>query len=156
MACGQDPASALGANTTASGSSPAPVVLTSTVPASNVTGTGAINTANTTTATTSSSALVTVDQVVSNFKGVRSCLPFNILIAAPQVPAGADSDSLDSLTTNGRITIVADPSVINATGVAIEDGILTLSLTGEGFFSTQPIQFMVSLLPICSKHISFL
>lgn len=84
-----------------------------------------------------------VDQPLPFFKGVRSCLPFNVLIAAPQQPT-EDGNINVVQTTNGRITIVADPSVINATAVAVEDDILTLSLVGEGFFSTQPVVFIVS------------
>jgi hypothetical protein len=74
------------------------------------------------------------------FKGVRSCLPFNILVAAPLKTA--DGNTIE--TTNGRITITADPSVINSTAVAVEDDILTLSLVGNGVFSVQPIKFIVS------------
>lgn len=86
-----------------------------------------------------------VDQPLPFFKGVRSCLPFNVLIAAAQRPAeGGDGNVVQ--ITNGRLTIVADPSVINATAVAVEDDILTLSLVGEGFFSTQPVVFIVSVV----------
>jgi hypothetical protein len=85
-----------------------------------------------------------VDQPLPFFKGVRSCLPFNVLIAAPQRPAEGDNTNGIQIT-NGRITIVADPSVINATAVAVEDDILTLSLVGDGFFSTQPVVFIVSV-----------
>jgi hypothetical protein len=83
-----------------------------------------------------------VDQVLPFFKGVRSCLPFNILIAAPQRPEEGGDNVAQVI--NGRITILADPSVINATAVAVEDDVLTLSLVGDGFFSVQPITFIVS------------
>jgi hypothetical protein len=79
-----------------------------------------------------------VDQLIPHFRGVVSCLPFNILVAAPQTPQG---DNV-RLSTNGRITITAEPAVINATAIAVEDGILTLSVR-DGFFSKQPINFTV-------------
>jgi hypothetical protein len=85
---------------------------------------------------------VRVDQVLPFFKGVRSCLPFNILIAAPQRPVEGEDNVAQ--VVNGRITILADRSVINATAVAVEDDVLTLSLVGDGFFSIQPINFIVS------------
>jgi hypothetical protein len=104
----------------------------------------AANTSSNSTSNTSSAAsppsVVTVDQPLPFFKGVRSCLPFNILVAAPlQSPEGNTIE-----TTNGRITITADPSVINATAVTVDDDILTLSLVGNGFVSVQPIKFIVS------------
>lgn len=101
-----------------------------------------LDTANSSAPATAQPQLSKVDQTLPFFKGVRSCLPFNVLIAAPQRPAGGDGNVAQ--TINGRISIVAEPSVINATAVAVEDDVLTLSLVGEGFFSTQPIVFIVS------------
>lgn len=98
------------------------------------------NTSNSAGSVESPPSVVTVDKPLPFFKGVRSCLPFNILVAAPLKTA--DGNTIE--TTNGRITITADPSVINSTAVAVEDDILTLSLVGNGVFSVQPIKFIVS------------
>lgn len=101
----------------------------------------ASNTTTSSSATSNATAApVRVDQTVPFFRGVRSCLPFNLLVAAPQ-KTGESS----AMTINGRITIIADASVINSTSVAVEDGILSLSLNGTGFFSNQVINFTVSL-----------
>jgi len=64
-----------------------------------------------------------VDQVIPPFSGLRSCLPFNILLAAPD-----PSTSSPNAASNGRIIIDADYNVINATLARVEDGILTLSI----------------------------
>eukprot|EP00879_Flechtneria_rotunda_P000060 GHRR01000092.1.p1 GENE.GHRR01000092.1~~GHRR01000092.1.p1 ORF type:complete len:513 (+),score=130.15 GHRR01000092.1:181-1719(+) len=98
---------------------------------------------NTTSPRSNATTLTTsrVDQTVPAFNGVRSCLPFNVLI----IPAtGAASQSATAgNTTEGRITIEADYNVINSTVATVDDGILTLSLAG-GFESQQPINFTIT------------
>lgn len=81
--------------------------------------------------------MTSMQQAVPAFTGIRSCLPFNILVAAASTTSDTSSSS-----TNGSIVIQAEYNVINSTVAAIKDGILTLSLSG-GFDSRQPINFTV-------------
>jgi hypothetical protein len=92
--------------------------------------------------------------VLPHFSGIRSCLPFNILVAAPQPQpggSGSDNDASSATTTNGRLTISGDFAVLNSTAAAIQGGILTLSLTGSGFYSDQPIHLTVRACDVCKR-----
>lgn len=106
-----------------------------------------------------------VEQAVPHFTGLRSCMPFTILVAAHQEDVSGRSNKANSGTNNsstststssstsssgrpGGISITADLAVIEAVQAAIEDGILTLSLNG-GFFTTNPINFIVRACVHC-------
>jgi hypothetical protein len=103
-------------------------------------------------ATAAAPPQLTVDVVTPPFVGIRACLPFNVLVAAPQeMVAAARGGSEGGAAPGGgvaagRIMMTAAADVINSTHAFIENGILTLSLTGTGFYSDQPINLTVRIV----------
>uniref|UniRef100_A0A383W198 Auto-transporter adhesin head GIN domain-containing protein n=1 Tax=Tetradesmus obliquus TaxID=3088 RepID=A0A383W198_TETOB len=118
--------------------------LNTTAPAASNTATAASVPTGNATDNATTLTLSSVDQQLPPFKGLRSCLPFNILLAAAKenATAGNDTAASSNSSSSGRIIFQAEFAVINQTVAAIEDDVLTLSLAG-GFESRQPINLTV-------------
>jgi hypothetical protein len=84
-----------------------------------------------------------VDMALPPFSALRTCLPFNVLLAAP---APAPAPPTDVTGSVARALIEADYNVINSTTAALEDDTLTLSLAGP-FESQSPVNFTIVLAP---------
>ncbi|KAF8062699.1 hypothetical protein HT031_004028 [Scenedesmus sp. PABB004] len=90
--------------------------------------------------------LVRADQAIPAFTGLRSCLPFNVLLAAAaEGGAGAADAQQQPGGGGGRLIFEGDAAALNSTRAAVEDGTLTLSLAG-GFESRAPIK-IIAVMP---------
>ncbi|KAJ9517477.1 hypothetical protein QJQ45_024953, partial [Haematococcus lacustris] len=65
------------------------------------------------------------------FHSVRACVPFIVLIAAPEVA---------SLAGNGSLALAADAAVISRVNVSVTRGVLSISIAPGGFATSRTIR----------------
>ena len=85
--------------------------------------------------------LAYVNETVPSFYAIRSCLPFTVLVK-PETSTSASGEA----PQGGRIEMLADYYVVNATQAAVSNGILSLSLM-RGFETNWPVQVTVYTSP---------